>query len=160
MVQPPGAVLPPTPSRAVAASAAEATLCPPPAAAEGWKDLEEGRREGRRGGEKRAAPSRSPGGEWRMRGAPRAPPPPGLPPVQGATARPWVHEAGAIGQAMSLGGTEMNQCGAAAGKPGLRLAINSFPFPEPPGCPPPSLLGRGEVGFQPPVPHAARLMGR
>lgn len=105
MVQPPEADLPPAPSRAAAASAAGAMLPPPPpAAAKSWKDLEEGRREGRRGGEERAAPSWSPGGQWRMRGAPGSPPLLCQPPVQGAIACPWVLEAGVIGQAMSLGG--------------------------------------------------------
>ena len=159
MVQPPGVVLPPASFGTVTASEAEAALRPPPpAAAGGWTDLEEGRRGSRRGGEERAAPSISPGGVEGWRGVRGSPPPPDHCPVQGETALPGVRGARVTRQANKSWGDRnkpmWNRCGLA------RTAINSFPFWEPPGRPPPSLLWRGEVGFQPPALHAARLMGR
>lgn len=125
MVQPPGVELSLASFGTVTASEAEAVLRPPPpAAAGGWKDLEEGRRGSRRGGEERAAPSISPGGVEGWRGVRGSPPPLDIRPVQGETTLPGVRGARVTGQAMSLRGTEINQCGAAAGLLGLPSTLS------------------------------------
>lgn len=87
------------------------------------------RRQDRKEEEERAAPSRSPDGGWRMRGAPRSPPPQGHFPVQGATACPWVLEAGVIGQAMSLRGDGNEPMWKRRGLERTTISHQLFPVP-------------------------------
>lgn len=80
---------------------------------------------------------------WRMegwRGVPGSPPPPDHPPVQGTTVRTGVRGARVTRQAMSLRGDGNEPMWSCCGLARTEIiAINSFPFWEPPGRPPPSL---------------------
>lgn len=114
------------------------------------------RKQERRGG--KSCSQYIPGRGWRM-GAAGSPPPPDHPPVQGAIARTGVRRARVTRQAISLKGDGNEPMWSRFGLARTAISHQLFPILGASWASP-SLLRRGEVGFQPPALHAAPFNGQ